>query len=148
MSSQIPVVFLPSGISRISPDGFESRDPQVDQDREVLLYRERDQNAAKSLKLNEKIPRLNPSTAIENLDRSDDFLHDMAIHDVEKMNDSERDIEESQQETSSRPNSTEPSTANARTLKTYQSHVRVFKGMNRFIQPKLQFIPYITLEFC
>ncbi|XP_031551503.1 uncharacterized protein LOC116288802 [Actinia tenebrosa] len=121
MSSQIPVVFLPSGISRISPDGFESRDPQVD--REVLLYRERDQNAAKSLKLNEKIPRLNSSTAMEMLDKSEDFLQDMAIDEVEKMS----DCEESPQETSSRPNSTEPSTANAKTLKTYQSHVRVFK---------------------
>lgn len=130
MSSQIPVVFLPSGISRISPDGFESRDPQMDQ--EVLLYRERDQSAAK-LKLNEKVRRFNPSTGIENLDRSDDPLHNMAIDDEEKMSDSEQDVEESQQENSSRPNSTEPSTANAKTLKTYQSHVRVFKGKKRFI---------------
>ena len=142
MASQIPVVFLPSGISRISPDGLETGDPQIDQ--EVLLYRERNQSGTtKTLKLNEKIPRLISTSAMEGLDKSDDFLHDMAMDEVEKMSDCEQD--ESQRETSTRPNSTEPTTANAKTLKTYQSHVRVFKGMNQ--NPSRALLAYNEL-FC
>jgi hypothetical protein len=135
MSSQIPVVFLPSGISRISPDGFESRDHQVCQE-EVLLYKEKDKNP-KSLMLNEKIPRLTPNTETTSLDDSEDFLQDVSIDDEVKMSDCVKDIEQKANETSPRPNSTEPGTANAKTLKTYQSHVRVFKGMNVFCSKTL-----------
>lgn len=120
----MPIVFLPSGISRIIPSNLDDKDNYLAENYYRREYSLKEKNRASRDKIKENSPENGASSETEIADESEDCLPEMSIDDDDQLSD---DTGQKNKGISPTP-SNSGAGANAKTLKVYQSHVRVFKG--------------------